>query len=445
MPPEAASPEVAAGPDGIRVTTAAESPVRMRVEVEVGADRVKRAYAEAYRDLARRVHVPGFRPGKAPRSVLEKRFGASVAEQIEQTLVVQTLPDALERGSVEPVSEPAVTAERPVPGEPFHYTARVEIKPVIEVPDWKGLPAERPRVEVTDEEIASELESLRQRTAPVVEEAEGTPVAEGSVVSVDFVGRIGGKPFEGGTQRGLDVEIGAGGFLPGFDEQLVGAGAGDDLAVRVDFPDDYGRDELAGKQAEFAVHVAAVKRREVRALDDEFAKDLGEFATLDELRERIRTDLFAMRQREAEAAFHRTLLASLSERTPFEVPPGMVERELERQLQAAHERLHGRVPEEALHAQLDRWKEEWREAAEREVRERLLLEAVAAAAGVSIEDEEVEARIESLAEEQGVDAGALRRALGDDALRRATRARLADEKALALLAAEAKVAESSGP
>jgi trigger factor len=427
----------------LRVTTSEPGPVVRQLEVEVDARRVRRAFDRAYRELAKQARVRGFRPGKAPRSVLEKLYGASLTEQIEQTLVSETLPDAIEQAGLELITEPQIEAGTLAADGDFRYTARVEVKPEIVLPDTRGLPVRRPAVQVNDEDVERELEALRQRSAPLVEEPENTAVAEGHSVQVDFVGRIDGKPFEGGSGRGVDLEIGSGRFIPGFEDQLIGAVAGEDRELAVRFPDDYGSREVAGKDAVFAAHVVAIKRRHVPDLDDEFAKDRGEFETLEELRDRIRSDLTSARLAEAQNVLRRGLMDVLIERTPFEVPPGLVANELERQLGAARRRLQGSVPEQALHAQLERWKEDWRERAEREVREGLLLEAVAAAEAISVTDEEVEQRIEEVALGQGTDAEALRSAVGRDNLQRALRAQLVDERALDFLVREAKVEETT--
>ncbi len=427
----------------LRVTTREQGPVVRQLEVEVDARHVRRAFDRAYRELAQQARVRGFRPGKAPRSILEKLYGASLAEQIEQTLVSETLPDAVEQAGLELITEPQIEAGTLSADGDFRYTARVEVKPEIALPETRGLPARRLPVQVTDEDLERELESLRQRSAPLIEEPEGTGVAEGHSVQIDFVGRIDGKAFEGGSGRGVDLEIGSGRFIPGFEDQLLGAVAGEDREVRVRFPDDYGSREVAGKDAVFAAHVVEIKRRRVPDLDDEFAKDLGEFETLDALRDRMRSDLTSAHLAEAQNALRRSLMDVLIERTAFEVPPGLVANELERQLAAARRRLQGSVPEPALQAQLERWKEDWRARAEREVREGLLLEAVAAAEAISVADEEVEKRVEEVARGQDTDAGSLRRAIGGDNLRRALRGQLMDERALDFLVREAKVEETT--
>jgi trigger factor len=423
---------------GVTVESQAESSVLHRVVVEVDAPRVRRAFDRAYRDLGRRVRVRGFRPGKAPRSVLERLYGASVAEEIEQALVAETLADAVQQAGLDVVTEPAIEASPPSPDRSFRYTARIEVKPRVELPSLDGLPARMPLVSVGDDDVERELEALRQRHAQLVEEPEGVALTDGHVASVDFVGRVDGQPFEGGRGEGVELLVGSGRSLPGFEAGLKGARSGEDREVTVTLPDDHARPELAGKLAVFSVHVAAIKRREVPTLDDEFAKDLGEFDSLDALRGRLRQDLLAAREREARAERDRTLLDALIERTRFEVPAGMVERQLEQRLHSAHDRLAGHVPHAALHEQMGRWRREWRAAAEREVREALLLEAVARAEQLGVEPAEVEARIAEMAARQGVSAPRLRQAWGEG-IEAAVEAQLRDEKALEFLGSRAKV------
>ncbi|MEE8580071.1 MAG: trigger factor, partial [Myxococcota bacterium] len=398
------SSKASAESEEVRVEIVESGPVQRTLQVEVEAVRVRKAFDRAYRRLGRSAQVRGFRRGKVPRSVLEKLYGASVAEDLERLLVAETLPDAIELAQVAPIGEPEIEGEKPLVDRSFRYTARIEIKPTIELPELTGLPATLPQVGVSDEDVERELAGLRDRNAPLLEEPEGTPAAEGHHVEVDFQGRIDGKPFEGGSGKDVVIEIGANKMIPGFEEQLVGAKSGEEREVRVQFRDDYQSEALRGKEALFTVQLKTLRRKQLPDLDDEFAKDLGPFEALEDLRERIRTDLLAARQREAQAALHRSLLDVLIERTSFEVPPGLVERRLRSQLASMSRQFEGRVPPEALRAQLLRIEEEGRPAAERRVRESLLLEAVAASQAIEASDDDVDARLAQMAEEQGIDA-----------------------------------------
>src|SRR5262245_50740989 len=425
----------------LEVVATEENANLRRLEVTVPVARVRRAYDRAYRDIAKNARVKGFRPGKVPRPVLERMFGSSIGADIERALVNETLGAALVKAGVEPVATPAIDASPPQADREFRYKAVVEVRPPIELPALEGLPGRRPLVLVGDDEVEREIETLRLRHAPLIEEPAGTRAANGHIVTIDFVGRIGGVPFEGGSGRDVALELGSGRFIPGFEEQLVGAAAGDDRVVTTTFPEQYGNAELAGKTAEFSAHVAEVKRRELPALDDEFAKDVGEFETIGALRDRIHQDLRESREHAAKAELRRSVLGALADRTAVAVPPGATDGQLERRLRMAVQQLHQGVPHDVLHAQVERWREEWRPAAEREVKERWLLDAVAEAQKIAVEDAAIEEQIEKMASAQGITAAQLGEQVGRELLEASIRDDLRREKALDFLVSTAKVEE----
>jgi trigger factor len=427
-------------PEGLEVEAREESAVARRLEVRVPAARVAQAFERAYRELARSARVRGFRPGKAPRSVLRKLYGAAVSEDVERILVSETLPAALEQTGLVPVSDPSIDADPPAEASPFAYRAQVEVKPHFVLGDVKGLAARRLPSGVESEDVERELEVLRQRHAALIEEPEGTPAAPGHVLTIDYEGRIDGEPFEGGSARDVSVELGAGQLVAGFDDQLLGARAGEDRSVRVTFPADYATTALAGRDAEFAVRVVSLRRREVPALDDEFAKDLGDFDSLAQVRDRVRESLVRARERRAKAELRRTLLDSLIARVPIEVPGGLVHERLHRRIHSARHDLEERgLRRDLLERQLARWEEEWRPAIEREVREEWLLEEVAKQEGLSVDDQELDRRLQTLAREQGDDAARLRKAYRDAGVLEALRGQVLEEKAVEFLLAEATV------
>jgi len=426
------------------VSTTETSPVLRTLEVEVDAKRVRKSFDRAYRDLGRRANVRGFRPGKAPRSVLEKLYGASIVEEMKQALVAETLSEAVDQSGLEPVAQPSVDAEALTEGEPFRYRASIEVKPEITLPELAGLPAKRPAVEVGVEDVEVELQGLRERRAPLVDEPEGTAAATGHTLVIDYSGSIDGEPFDGGSAEGAVLELGTGRFIPGFEEQLEGATVGEDQEIRVTFPEDYGAAHLAGKEAIFAAQVVRVQRRDLPELDDAFAKELGEFETIEDLRGRIRADLLATQERAAKVELRRTLMDALIRRTDFEVPPAMIERRLEQRLAMARQQLGKAIPESELNERLIEWREAWRPHAERDVREMLLLEAVARQVGCEVEDSAVDERIEEIAREQGIDLARLRQAYRERGMRDALHAEMVEDKALEFLVSEAKVEETTG-
>ena len=439
------SAEASSG-DGLQVEAHEESAVARRLEVRVPAARVAQAFERAYGELARSARVRGFRPGKAPRSVLRKLYGAAVSEDVERILVSETLPAALEQTGLVPVSDPSIDADPPAESVPFAYRAQVEVKPRFELGDVKGLAARRLPAAVADEDVERELEAVRQRHAALIEEPEGTLAALGHSLTIDYSGRVGGAAFEGGSARDVSVELGGGQVLPGFDEQLVGARAGEDRTIRITFPADYANAALAGREAEFAVHVVSLRRREVPALDDEFAKDLGDFDSLAQVRARIREGLEAARTRRTRAELRRSLLDSLLARVPIEVPARLVHERLHRRIHSARHELEERgLRRELLERQLARWEDEWRPAVEREVREEWLLEEVAKQQGLAVDDQDLDLRLQQIAEEQGGDANRLRKAYREAGVLEALRGQLLEDKAVEFLLAEATVEDVANP
>ncbi len=428
----------------VQVTTDETSPILRTLTIEVDAKRVRKTFDRAYRSLAKTAQVKGFRPGKVPRSVLERLYGASLSEDLERQIVSETLPEAVEQSGVQPVSEPTIDAGRLEAEAPFQYKAVLEIKPPIELPTLMGLPATRPSVAFSDEELDEELNTLRERRASLVDEPEGTEAETGATLVIDYAGRIDGDLFEGGAAEGATIELGSGRLVPGFEDQLVGATAGSEREVRITFPEDYPAEELAGKDAVFDVTVKAVQKKDLPELDDDFAKGLGQDEDLAALKERIRGDRTKAREREADREARRTLIDALIERTEFEVPAGMIDRQLQSRLQMAHQQLAQVLPHEELQQRIDEWREQWRPDAERDVRELLLLDAVAEHQEIEVSDEEVEAKIEEMAAEQGMAAPRLRQQYEEQGLISSLEAQLRQDRAFEFLLAGAKVEETTG-
>ena len=436
-------PQPSASSQSPEVEWSDESPAVKRVTVEVPRKRVDQIYNRAYKELAKGAQVRGFRRGKTPRTVLRRLYGAALAEDVHRTLVQETLPEVLQNRELFPVSEPQIEADLPKEGEAFRYVAQVEVKPPIELGDLTGLSASRPSENVGENDVDEALENVRQRQATLEEEAPDVEAAEGHHITIDFVGSIDGEVFEGGTGKDVTVELGSGQLLPDFDRQLIGAKAGDERSVHISFPDDYGEESLAGKNAVFAVNVNALQRREVPTLDDEFAKDLGDFDDLETLRTRIRSDLEAARGRDVKHALRTSLLDSVLERVEIPVPPRLVEERLRRRIaMSQQDMVRQGLPESLVHNQSASWAESWRPAVEREIREAWTLTQIAEEQNFEIDDSEVDTRLGEMAEEQGVDAALLRKQYREHGLVEAIRSDLAQERAVEFLLREANVEES---
>ena len=431
--------EVETDRSDIQIDVIEISPVVRELTIEVDARRVDAAYAQVVKRLRKTAQVKGFRPGKVPLRVIKQIYAGALGEEIEHSLVQSTLADAVKSAELEPVVEPQIEVEPPVEGETFRYKARIEVRPEIKLPDLEALSGIRPSVDVGEDAVLTELESLREREAQWIEEAPEVVAEIGHQLTIDFVGRIDGVDFEGGRGEGVELELGSGRMIPGFEEQLVGAVSGDERDLEVAFPDEYGNPELAGKSAVFAASVTAIRRRELPELDDDFAKDLGDFETLDEVRDKIRETLQERLQRSSDETLHRSLLDDLVTRTSFEVPPTMVERQLESQIKQFERQLQGRFSESELRARVSQMREEGWDDARRRVREALLLQTVAEQAELEASDEEISARLEEMATGQGVDPKMMREMAEGQGWLDAISAEVVDSKALAHLVERAEI------
>jgi trigger factor len=427
--------------ESIQVETSEVSPAIRSLTIEVEAKLVNKAFKRSYSELSKKAQVKGFRPGKVPLSIVKKMYASNVAEEIERQLVSETLFDAVQKADVLPLCEPDIDAETPEEGSPFRYTAHIEVRPTIELPKLSEVVGKRVAVSVSDEDVEGELEQLQERQARMVEEAEDAVAANGHTLSIDFVGRVDGVAFEGGTGQDMEIELGSGRLVEGFEDQLIGKQAGDDVEVTVTFPDDYNSEDLQGKQAVFQVHVAAVKRREVPELDDEFAKDIGDHDTIEELRNKLREDILERRLQGSEEGLKQSVMESLVELTDFEVPPGVVERQLHSQMSSMQRRFQDQVPEEFLREQLSRMHEDGRPAAERRVREGFLLAQIVDEQSIEVEDSDVVERIDEMAEERGVESEQMRKMAEEQGWHDALRTELLDGRALDHLVAQASVEE----
>ena len=424
----------------IQVECSETSAVLRSIEVEVDAGRVKRAFDQAYEGLRKGARIKGFRPGKVPRSVLERMYGASLPDEVERTLVSETLAAAIEQAAVTPISEPDIEAESPKPDASFRYTARVEVKPDITLPeDLSSVQGQRPRVEVSEATIDAELKRIQEQHAQNVEEPEGTEAVADHVLTLDFEGRIDGELFEGGTAKGVELTLGTGTMVPGFEDQLMGAHAGDSPEVTVTFPDDYGPEEISGREAVFDCRVLAISRRVLPELDDELAKDAGDFDSLEALRAKIAEDHRSQQEKASERSLHESLVESLIGLTEFEVPPGVVERQLQGQMRQLHQQFQGRVPDEVIHQQMQRMREDGRPVAERRVREAFLIEKIVQDQGFSASEADVEGRLAEMAEAQGMEVNMLRSMAEQQGWLPAIEQELLEQSAYAWLADQATI------
>ena len=375
-------------------TTVTELPEsRVRVEAEVPAAEVTKRVEQAARSLARSMRVPGFRPGKAPAPVVIKRIGReAVLDEAVRESIGGWYSAAIDDAKVVPVGEPDLDLSAlPGEGEPLKFAIEIGVRPPAKLGDYKGLEVPRRDAEASDEAVGEEIERLRERSAKL--ETVDRPAGRGDFVVMDFAGSVDGTPFAGGEGRDQMVELGSGRLVPGFEEQLEGAGAGEDRTVKVTFPEEYQAAELAGQEAEFAVTVKEVKAKDLPELDDELAEEAG-FDTLDELREDIRTRIAETEGSRIEAEFREAALDAAVANATVEVPDALVEaRSRELWDQMLHSLSHQGITKE-VYLQISGREEEdmieqGKEDAAQALRREAVLAAIIEAEGIEPSEDEV--------------------------------------------------------
>ena len=375
-------------------TTVTELPEsRVRVEAEVPAAEVEKRVAQAAKALGRNLRVPGFRTGKVPPPVIIQRVGRdAVLDEAVRESIAGWYSAAIDGAKVVPVGEPDLNlAELPGEGEPLRFSIEIGVRPEAKLGDYQGLEVGRREPNVGDEAIQAEIEALRERSAKL--ETTDRAAASGDFVVMDFLGTLDGEPFAGGEGRDQMVELGSGRLVPGFEDQLEGARAGDERTVKIAFPDDYGAEDLAGREAEFAVTVKEVKAKDLPELDDDLAAEAG-FDTLDELREDIRERLSETQTTQIDAEFREAALDSAVAAATIDLPDALIDaRARELWDQMAHTLSHQGIPKETYLQIAGKSEDEIiadnRESAGRDLRREAVLAAVVEAEGIEASDEEL--------------------------------------------------------
>jgi len=369
---------------------------KMGLEIEVETEQVERAVKQAHNKLAHKVNIPGFRKGKAPKVILERYIGkAAILEEAAEIMLLPNYAAAVKETGIEPIDRPQVEIIQLEEKKPFTFKVTVDVKPEVTLGEYKGLQVEKPNFPVTEEDVNKELERLQQRYAKLIELGEEDEIQMGDIATISFQGFVDGEPFEGGSSENHSLGIGSGSFIPGFEDQLVGAKINEKRDVKVTFPEKYHKEDLAGKEALFKVEVKGIKRKEVSPIDDEFAKDVSEFDTLAELKADITKRLEENAQRRAEAHMRSEVLNKVVDAASVEIPPVMIDTRIERMVEDFSERLQmqGLKLEQYFqfaNTDLDKLKEQYRPQAEREVKTDLVLETIAKVEKIEATEEELQ-------------------------------------------------------
>ncbi|QIE78599.1 trigger factor [Weissella confusa] len=394
------------------------------IKFEVPVDVYEKGIDAAFNDVKKQITVPGFRKGKMPKQVFFQMYGEeSLYQDALNVVLPDVFADAVAEAGVTTVGQPKIDAESMNKGEAWVLTAEVELAPEIKLGEYKGVKVPASDVTVSDEELDAEITRLQEGQAELV--LVDAPAKNGDTVVIDFVGSVDGVEFDGGKGENYSLELGSGSFIPGFEDQLVGAKAEDVVNVNVTFPEEYQAADLAGKDALFVVTVHEVKAKEVPALDDEFAKDIDEeVETLAELKDKVKARLTTSKEDAAKDAKEDAAIAAVVDNASVEggqIPDSMIHEDVHRQMNQffASMQQQGISPE--LYYQItgsseDDLHKQYEEGAERRVKTNLVLEAIVKAENIKPSADDIAAEVKSLADQYGMDEAAVRGALSDDML-----------------------------
>lgn len=374
-----------------------------KLTIEVSAAEFEKALEDAFLKNKNKISVPGFRKGKVPRQMVEKMYGPEIFyEDAANALIPDAYSKAIDECEEDIVSSPEIDVTQIEKGKSFIFTATVALKPEVKLGKYKGVKVEAAEVTVTDEEVDAKIEKERENNARTIEVTD-RPVKDGDMTVLDFEGFVDGVAFDGGKGENYPLTIGSGAFIPGFEEQLVGAEIGKEVEVNVTFPEDYQAEELKGKAAVFKCTIKEIKEKELPALDDEFASEVSEFDTLEEYKKDVKETLTIEKEKAAREAKEAAVIDAIIADSDMDIPEAMVTTQQKQMIDEFAQRMQmqGLSMEQYFQftgATLDKMMEQVKPQAETRIKSRLVLEAVAAKEGIEATEEDYEEEIKTMAE-----------------------------------------------
>ena len=418
-----------------------ENKNELKLEFKIEAKKFDEAIMKVYTKSAKYFNIPGFRKGKAPFNIVERMYGDEIFyEDAFNELVPPIYDKEIEENKLEVVSRPDIHIENMKKGEDLVFTATVQTKPEVVLGQYKGVELKKVEYKVTDEDVNHELEHMQEHNARIIT-VEDRPVKEKDIAVIDFEGFVDGKAFEGGKAENHELEIGSNTFIPGFEEQIIGMKAGEEKDINVTFPEDYFSKDLAGKEATFKVKLHEIKEKKLPTLDDEFAKDVSEFDTLNDLKTSIKEKKQAQNDDRAKHETESLAIEAVSNNTPIDIPSGMIETEIDAMIRDLEQQLsyQGINLDQYLHM-INKTKKEiednYKEQAEKNVKSRLVLEAIIKEEKLEASDDEVSAKIKEMATNYGRKEEELNK---NEALKEYLANNIKTEKAIDLIVKNAKI------
>ncbi|OQX64913.1 MAG: trigger factor [Desulfococcus sp. 4484_242] len=381
------------------------SPVKKKLLVEIDAEEVDKKLNQAYGDIRKRVKIPGFRPGKAPRKILESYYGSQVRDDVTRELIADTFPKAIGETNAFPLGQPVLEKESLRQGSNFTYTAILEVRPQFEVAGHLGVAVKKEILSVTDEDVQKRLEEIRKANGRLTSIEESRPIREGDYVIIEYKGFENGQPIEGVHSSNFLVNVGRNDFHPKFDEGLIGFSKDDQTEMVIDFEEDFYDTRLAGKRVHFQTKIFDVKELRLPELDDAFARSLGsDFEDLEDLKNEIRKAITSQEEERIDRDVKQRLLEKILEEVHFEIPQVLVETETDFSVRRFKENLQrGGASIEKMGFSDERLRQDFRPAAEKRVRELLVLEQIANQEQIVLSEEDLEQGYTDLAQQMGQD------------------------------------------
>ena len=389
-----------------------------KLTIKVSAEEFDAAIEQAYQKDKKKISLPGFRKGKAPRKMIEKMYGTGVFYEDAANIVIpKAYSEAAKECGEEIVSQPEISVTQIGAGQPFIFTAEVALKPAVTLGDYKGVEVEKTPVEVSEEEVDKEVDKERENNSRTID-VDDRAVEKGDMIKLNFEGFVDGTPFEGGKAEDYSLTIGSGSFIPGFEDQLIGAKIGEEVEVNVTFPEGYHAAELKGKPAVFKCTVNEIKVKELPEADDEFAKDVSEFDTLAEYKDDIRAKLLEKKTADAKREKQNKTVAKAVENATMEIPEAMITEQVRRMADDFARRLQSQGLSMDQYMQftgltMDALAQQMRPEALKRIQNSLVLEAIAKAENIEVSDEKVNEEIEKMAAAYKMEADMLKELIGD--------------------------------
>lgn len=398
-------------------------------EFTVSADEFEKGVEKAYRKNVGKINIQGFRKGKAPRKIIERYYGAEIFYEDAVNIVLPDAYDnAVKENNIFPVDQPEIDIKGEIEkGKDITFTAKVTVKPEFELGEYKGVKAQKVTSRVLKKDIEAELEKKREMNSRMVP-VEDRPVEKDDVANIDFEGFCDGVPFDGGKGEGFDLTIGSGQFIPGFEEQLIGKNIGDEVDVNVTFPEEYHAEELKGKPALFKVKINSIKVKELPELDDEFAKDVSEFDTLEDLKKDIKENLSKAGKENAAHKTEENVINAVCDATEIDIPDAMINSQIDKMLRDfdMNMRYQGLNLEQYLKytgMTVDKMREQFKDDAAKNVKTSLVLEKICEAEGIDASEDEINKEYESMAESNGMKIEDIKKYVSEDDVKETIKAR----------------------